>query len=441
MTTKTYRHYLFGIILSIALACWLAALGIIAVANPTLGWGIMGLVVAAIWVGGPLAALLIITWIAYLVRDRGQVSGRVHALLFVPTLLALMIYPAYDAFDQARRDGFSAAHPPVSETHVNLSGRDLWIDTSPYASTWSGGGPDMPMKANEAERFAAFTRYPNNPNNAAASTAPPFPYEGSRLRAGLSQYGYAAPADRAQLAPADATQAGAAELAQTTRPPAARANAAPLTILPYPNLKPLTSTLGHAEASLLRYVYFHYPDHVDVAPVLGRMSGMSEQRYEEKALKGLVLFTAYNYAPGAIARLELNGQTLDIGERALPSTAPLPALCPDFARPLGNALIDIDQAVTVRWQTLDAPQTWHEAPLRVPAFKKPAPVEGESTLMQVQLNFLPDGTVQAERFVRVQLPKGQLGIRTTGLPAEAAAYASCGSAFSAFNPQTVQRLE
>ena len=48
MTTKTYRHYRFGIIISIALAGWLAALGLIAVASPNLGWGIVALILSLI---------------------------------------------------------------------------------------------------------------------------------------------------------------------------------------------------------------------------------------------------------------------------------------------------------------------------------------------------------------------------------------------------------
>lgn len=410
MTTNPYRPYLFGIIVSFALAGWLAALGIIAVSDPTLGWGIVALITAAIWVGGPLAILLVVTWIAYLVRDRGQIPGRIHALLFVPTLLALLIYPAYESIEQARRDGFSAAHPTIAETHVNLSGKDLWIDTSPYASTWSGASPTLPLAANKPQDFAAFNRYPN------ASASTPFPYDGSRLREDVTQYVYRTPAEMAQTAPL------------------------PLNRLPYPNLKPLSSSLGQSDASLLRYVYFHYPDHVDVAPALNRLSGMTEDRIEGGKQKGLVLLKAHNDTPSAIARLEINGQTLDIGDRALKSNAPLPAACHDFAAPIGGAFVDIEQALTLRWQTLDARQTWHEATLRVPAFKNPRPVDGESTLMRVQLYFLPDGTVEGERFVQVRLAKGQLGIRATGVPAPAVAYASCGSAFSAFNPQTVKLL-
>ena len=413
MTTKTYRHYLFGIILSVALAGWLAALGIIAVATPNLGWGIVALLTGAIWVGVPLAILLAITWIAYMVRDRGQVPGRVHALLFVPALLALLIYPVSDSIERGKYDAFSAAHPPIGETHVNLSGNDLWIDTKPSASTSSGAGPNLSLAASKPERFAAFIRYPTPTTDANAASA--FPYDGARLNDKIQQYTY-------RLASGDA---GAS---------------LPLKRLPYPDLTPLFPALGKKEATMVRYFYFHYPDHVEVAPALQRLAGMTEQQLDGKKQTGLVLFKTQNYMPNGIARLEINGQTLDIGERALAPVMPLPASCHDYPYPSGGAFADLGQPLTLRWQTLDTPQTWHTATLQVPPFRQPGRMNGESTLLRVQLYFLPDGTVEGERFVEVRQARDQLAIRATGVPQRAAAYTRCGGAFSAFNPQTVKLL-
>ena len=144
--------------------------------------------------------------------------------------------------------------------------------------------------------------------------------------------------------------------------------------------------------------------------------------------------------PDAIVRLEINGLTMDIGEGALESVALLPAPCYDIQKPVGGALVDTNQPLDVRWQTLDKPLTWHTATLRVPAFHQPQSMKGESKLPRVLLYFLPDGTVEGERFVEVRLPKKQQGLRATGMPARAATYASCGSAFSAFNPQMVRLL-
>ena len=98
------KNYLFGIIVSFALAGLVAALGLVAVFSDNLGWGIVALLSYGILYGGPLAILLALTWVAYLVRDRGQVPGRIHALLFLPTLLALMIVPVNEEIRQGRAD-------------------------------------------------------------------------------------------------------------------------------------------------------------------------------------------------------------------------------------------------------------------------------------------------------------------------------------------------
>ena len=92
---------------------------------------------------------------------------------------------------------------------------------------------------------------------------------------------------------------------------------------------------------MIRHLYFHYPDHVEVAPALQRLAGMTEQQLDGKKLKGLVLFKAQNYTLNGIARLEINGRTLDVGDRALASVAPLPATCHDFAYPVGGAFLDL----------------------------------------------------------------------------------------------------
>ncbi len=79
-----------------------------------------------------------------------------HALLFLPTLLALLIVPVGDAIEQGRRDRFSEAHPAIAETHVNLSGDTIWLDmrqastsmgASPYLEPASAGNRRFPVSA------------------------------------------------------------------------------------------------------------------------------------------------------------------------------------------------------------------------------------------------------------------------------------------------------
>ncbi|MFY3334889.1 hypothetical protein ACOTEH_31855, partial [Achromobacter xylosoxidans] len=98
------KNYLFGIIVSLVLATLLAFLGLVAVSSDNLGWGMAALLSYGVLFGGPLAIVLVLTWIVYLVRDRGQVPARVHGLLFLPSLVALMIVPIDDQIRRAGAD-------------------------------------------------------------------------------------------------------------------------------------------------------------------------------------------------------------------------------------------------------------------------------------------------------------------------------------------------
>ncbi|AYD66820.1 hypothetical protein DVB37_25050 [Achromobacter sp. B7] len=182
----------------------------------------------------------------------------------------------------------------------------------------------MPFAAAESQRFMVFNRYPS------PAATQPFPYDGARLREDIAQYRYLS-------ASGDAVAASL-----------------PLTRLAYPDVARFSSALNKPDRSMLRYLYFHYPDRVELAPVLNRLAGMTEERLDRKGQHGLVLLSAVNYTSGAIARLEVNGQTLDIGDRALVSVAPLPAACHDFARPISAAFIILSRPLALRWQTAGA---------------------------------------------------------------------------------------
>ena len=331
-----------------------------------------------------------------------------------PPLAALLIVPIAMTIEQNKFDRLAEAHPTIYETHINFTGHDLWLDTRPYASTSSGGGPDRPFSARRPERFSRFSRWPNGAQSEAERAS--FPYEGSRLKDGVNQYTYLSATNEA-------------------------ASSVPLHLFPYPDLTPLLKALGDSEASHLEYLYFHYPDHVEVTPSLGRLAGMTEMNLETKRFKGLVQFQVANDTSAAIARLEINGNTIDIGNRAIRLLPHQTTRCYDRAVYVGGALIDIDQPLTVRWQTLDAPQTWHAATVKVPAFKSPTPLKGESTLLSVLLYFLPDGTVDSERFVKVELSNDASTVRVTGLPERAKQFADCGGAHTGFNPERVRFLD
>ncbi len=404
---KPLRHYLFGIVVSFLLAALLAFLGISLVSNPNLGWGAQALLSYGLLIGGPLAVVLALCWIVYMVRDKGQVPGRVHALLLAPTALALAIVPVSDSIDRSRQDSFRASNPAIQEVHVNLSGRSVGLDMR-EASTSSGGARST-MEPGSAEQrmYSSFPRYPGQ----AAIASGNFPYDGARLKDSVDHYQYFNP---------DGTPGASL----------------PLRRLPYPDLGKLPSAYPYGEAGLVVYQYFHYADHVEVAPGIARFSGMTEDRMASARIPGLAIFGLENHTPQTIARVEINGQTYDMGSYAARSLLSQPC---DPARGGSPALLDLERPVQVRWQTMEEPGVWREATLTVPPFSAASRKDSDGGLLRVLLYFLPDGTVAAERYKEIRV-RDELSIRATGLPAAAKPYTGCGGAYYGYNPQTVKLL-
>ena len=404
MTDRPYRNYRFGIGVSLVLAAFIATLSLIAVATPNLGWGVVALATLAIWVGVPLLLVLALAWLRYMVRDRGQVPGRVHAVMFVPTAAAMLIVPLWHSLQNTWDSLAGGSRAAIAELHVNLSGQPLWLDTSPYASTGSGAGPDLPMQGDTPERFIAFHRYPNAQSDADRA----FPYEDGRLKRSVDHYRYATPSgDRA-------------------------VTDVPLLRRPYPDLAPFNAAWRRPGTPELVHLYYHYRDHVEVAPALARLSGTTADDLERSRFEGLVLFKIHNYGGAPIVRMEVNGIALDIGDGAIASIRTPPADCTAYGYPDGAALLPLDQPLQVRWQTSSEPMRWHSARVQVPAFRTPQPLEGQSTLQRVLLYVLPDDALAAERYAEIFDRDTRRGIRATGLPAAAAAVATCGSAYATY---------
>lgn len=400
MTDRPYRNYRAGIGVSLLLAALIAALSLIAVATPNLGWGVVALATLAIWVGVPLLLVLLLAWLRYMVRERGQVPGRVHAVMFVPTAAAMLIVPLWQSLQNTWDSFAGGSRAAIAELHVNLSGQPLWLDTSPYASTGSGAGPDLPMQGDTPERFVAFHRYPNAQSDVDSA----FPYQDARLKRSADHYRYATPSgDRA-------------------------VTDVPLVRRPYPDTTRFNAGWRSAGPPELVHLYYHYSDHVEVAPTLARLSGSAADDLQRSRFEGLVLFKIHNYGSTPIVRMEVDGIALDIGDSAIENIPAAPADCTAYSFPAGVALLSLDRPLQLRWQTVDAPARWHSARVQVPAFRQAQPLQGQSTLQQVLLYVLPDGTLAAERYAEVFNGDTRRGIKATGLPARAAPFARCGSA-------------
>ncbi len=400
MNDSPYRTYRVGIGVSLVLAALIATLSLIAVATPNLGWGVVALATIALWVGLPLLLVLVLAWLRYMVRQRGRVPGRVHALMFVPTVAAMLIIPLWQSLQHTWSTVAGGSRDPIAERHINLSGQPLWLDTAPYASTGSGTGPDLPMQGDTPGHFVAFHRYPNAQSDADRA----FPYEEGRLKRSVDHYRYATPSgDRA-------------------------VTDVPLVRQPYPDTTRFNTGWGRTGTPELVHLYYHYSDHVEVAPTLARLSGSTADDLQRSRFEGLVLFTIHNYGSAPIVRMEANGIALDMGDRSIENIPAAPTDCTAYGYPAGVALLPLDLPLQVRWQTVDAPTQWHSARVQVPAFRQAQPLPGQSTLQRVLLYVLPDGMLAAERYAEVFDGDTRRGIKATGLPASAAAFARCGSA-------------
>ncbi len=399
----SFGKYWLGLALSLALTGLLLWIDVSMLSHRDVGYGAIAYMLAAIFIGAPLAVALVITWLIYMARAHGRLPGRVHLLMFVPPLLSLLVIPVGEDIRRADADQFSERHPAIQETHVNLSGRPLWLAPDVNGSTSSGAPPAMPMRPGPWARFVSFTRYPD----AQALNAGSFPYDGTRLRDGIDTYSYGTGDAQDQF------KAGGRTV--------------PLVRLPYPDIHELTPY--ESEHVLLVYQYFHYGDRVEVAPGLANMA-LSTQDALLRNAPHLVKFYMSNRVAPAIARVEVNGQTLAVG-----SDGPIEAdaQCRYAYTPIGYALLDLGASLKLRWQTLDDPGHWREASLTLPPLRAEA-TGVPTSFPSVLLYFTGDGHVAAERFQLLKLDGDRSGLLATGRPAGVPAGETCGSAVDGYNP-------
>lgn len=386
-------RYGFGLLVSAALTLLLLWLGIYVIAHPDMGYGGIVIILAAVFIGGPLAVVLLITWGVYMARSRGNVPGRVHLLMFVPSLLSLFVVPIADDIRQSEADRFDAAHPVMREIHVNLSGKPLWLAPDVLQSAGSTTSVEMPMKPAPWASFVSFSRYPDSTSLSSGA----FPYDGIRLRKEVTTYTYGTGSTDGQ------GQTGARSV--------------PLIRMPDPDVDAIKPYQN--DSALLIYQYFHYADRVEVAASLTPSVGTDEARDK---LPRLVTFYLSSHVPPAIARLEVDGQTLLLGDSG---PIEIDAQCKYDAASIGYALVDLGRALKLRWQTIDNPWQWHEASLTLPPLPAGPVGARPVSFPGVQLYFPGGGRVMAKRFQSVMPANGDRIMLTTGRPADLPADQVC----------------
>lgn len=179
----------------------------------------------------------------------------------------------------------------------------------------------------------------------------------------------------------------------------------PVVALAAPDLAALAPALSDWWPPHLSYVYFHYPDHVEVATAFH----ITDDALDRPPTAGvpLVEFFLHNLGSRAIARIEIDGQTLG-GTGLIPSLQ-------DEACGLaaGLAITRLTASVKVRWQHAQAAPAWQRATAALAPFPPLAPSQGKPRDNAVHLYFLADGSVTAQRVQTLTLADGKPGVRST----------------------------
>ncbi len=180
------------------------------------------------------------------------------------------------------------------------------------------------------------------------------------------------------------------------------------------------------EAGLWEFQYFYYPDRIEVVPALS-LSGSDSMTLwgTNLAITGVHI---ENVMPKPIARIEIDGQALRIGQEPL---AKQDENC------LGRSYVHhvfnrFDKPVKVRWQFLEANPAWHEATVTVPAFTASKPVGWTKREEVVFLYLQADGTVAAQRQLemmkRNERGHERVGVQTTPIQPALSQPFICGTA-------------
>lgn len=360
------------------------------------GWGSLFLSVGAALAGlGLLLALLVLG----VIRARQGRLGAAARWLWLPALAAGLLLLGGLAWSDARRNAFDAAHPIIGEVHINLSGRTLHL---PPQSRTMGSLGSLP--GDQPARFLVVTRYP------IPDEPPLVAYQGAQLAASFTTL------DVRFGDTEDTAQVQTLPVVQNTR---------------YPDVSdvlPGRSASGSNNAAgTRRFLYHYYPDRVEVAPAL-RLSGteMMELRGRKTPVSAFYLANLHSQP---IARLEIDGQAVDLGERAVPEN--------DSSGGCGHrlhavhAINPLRAALSVRWQFAETNPRWHEARVQVPAFRSgDADLPGTYLGTAITFYFDRDGRVVAERSEERSVDQSQhrIVLRTTGPGERLSSAPACGTA-------------
>ena len=123
----------------------------------------------------------------------------------------------------------------------------------------------------------------------------------------------------------------------------------------------------------------------------------------------VVDFHFANLTDRPLARLEVDGQAIALGEQALRPEYAEDAGCTS-RNYSGYAITRLDKPLSVRWQFAQANPEWHQGQVSVTGF---GPVQrgGRPRSTSVDLFFQTDGSIAAEAWQLIDLSGGEFALR------------------------------
>ncbi|MGB4810900.1 MAG: hypothetical protein WBP13_00250 [Methylophilaceae bacterium] len=340
-----------------------------------------------------------------MVHIKQKAAWLAYLLLWAPTLLSLVGLGAATKFMQLKKAEFAQNHPDVTEWHINLSGKNLWIE---------GFYDPLPI---ELEQFLEIKLY------ASSDLEKMKAYEGSHLAKSFKNMSFYV------------SDTPSAENKAVFTLPVVQAST-------YPDVTSLLKLIkadalgvyNPAEANLWVYQYFYYPDHVEIVPAIN-LSGNQSMALWGSQLP-VVAMHVVSLQEKSLARIEVDGSSLYLGEKPwLPEAKVESCSIRNYKAFMINPF---NAPVKVRWQFAEANPQWHEAVVNVPKLNSPkAKPDWNKRMDNVYLYFQHDGTVAAQWQQEVTFKGGQLGVRTTAVEPALSAPAPCGTAENSWDKSIV----
>lgn len=303
---------------------------------------------ALLFIGLPLLVIHLSIWFYYVIRK--PASRWVHIIMSVPLIVSVLLSPIQDLIATHQAGVEYQKNPVVQEVHVNLTGRDMLPDNVGIAVN----DRRHMMPGETPETFREFSRYPT--------------ILGYGRTPGQFM-GYEWLYENGRLSPNATTIARDYDDNTTHNIHDTEAD------VHVPLIVSATEEQLQAPPQLAReisglsdyiYIYFHYPQHTEVARILS-LSGMQSAQLEGKD-SDVIKVAVFALAGAPIARIQINGQEVGLGGFNAPVAPTHPAF-DHWCRTGGMYTIaSIPGRLTVRWHTTEPPFTWQQASVDVPAF-------------------------------------------------------------------------